>query len=201
MAPFETEVGPPIGNVAGAVLDVWPDEGFIALTERVRSAIRTTRGAAALQHNGGRPHLPYAEKHTGRQRLCLNLGPGTRYIILGNIDAQAVCRAVHPADSTQRYPHTDDYRSYVASGRSIRVDPPRSRRGLRGPHRVPAARRLHRSREPSLGRRVLARTVALRHPAIAGLPLGDQKGRTAVQTGRMWGAGGRRPSRCVFAPG
>ncbi|WP_162689095.1 hypothetical protein [Streptomyces sp. ICC1] len=65
--------------------------------------------------------LPYAEKHTGRRRLCLNLGPGTRYIILGNIDAQAVCRAVHPADSTQRYPHTDDYRSYVASGRSIRV--------------------------------------------------------------------------------
>ncbi|MFD5620538.1 hypothetical protein [Streptomyces yangpuensis] len=65
--------------------------------------------------------LQYADKHTGRRRLCLNLGPGSRYIILGVIDAQAVCRAVHPDDHTQRHPHTDDYRTYVASGQPIRI--------------------------------------------------------------------------------
>ncbi|MFD6181369.1 hypothetical protein [Streptomyces goshikiensis] len=65
--------------------------------------------------------LTYADKHTGRRRICLNLGPGTRYIILGFIDAQAVCRAVHPADHAHRFPHTQDFRDYVASGRPIRI--------------------------------------------------------------------------------
>lgn len=65
--------------------------------------------------------LPYADKHIGRRRLCLNLGPGSRYIILGASDAQAVCRAVHPADHTQHHPHTDDFRAYVAGGQSIRI--------------------------------------------------------------------------------
>ncbi|WP_371676999.1 hypothetical protein [Streptomyces sp. NBC_01276] len=63
--------------------------------------------------------LPYAEKHTARRRLCLNLGPGSRYVILGALDAQAVCRAVHPEDHHEWYPHTEDYRAYVAGGQSI----------------------------------------------------------------------------------
>ena len=57
VAPFDTEVGPPIGNIAGAVLDVWPDAQAVALQERVRAAIRTTRGDTALQHDGGRLHM------------------------------------------------------------------------------------------------------------------------------------------------
>ncbi|MFE2326017.1 hypothetical protein ACFXD5_19165 [Streptomyces sp. NPDC059385] len=61
--------------------------------------------------------LSYADKHTGRRRICLNLGPGTRYIILGTLDAQAICRAVRG----YRFPHTQDYRAYVASGRPIRI--------------------------------------------------------------------------------
>ncbi|MFD9009893.1 hypothetical protein [Streptomyces sp. NPDC059552] len=65
--------------------------------------------------------LSYADKHTGRRRLCLNLGPGARYVILGTIDAQAVCRAIHPNDHSHRYPHTQDYREYVAGGRPIRI--------------------------------------------------------------------------------
>ncbi|WP_404955216.1 hypothetical protein [Streptomyces sp. 147326] len=65
--------------------------------------------------------LRFADKHTGRRRLCLNLGPGTRYIILGTIDAQAVCRSVHPEDYAHRYPHTNDYRAYAANGRPIRI--------------------------------------------------------------------------------
>lgn len=54
---FTTEVGPPIGNVAGAVLDVWPEADTVALIERIRTAIHTTRGDQALRHSGGRPHI------------------------------------------------------------------------------------------------------------------------------------------------
>ncbi|MFE2722468.1 hypothetical protein [Kitasatospora sp. NPDC059327] len=63
--------------------------------------------------------LPYAAKHTGRRRLCINLGPGTRYLLVCDQDAQTVCRAVH-SDWTARYPHTDDLRSYVIEGRPVR---------------------------------------------------------------------------------
>jgi hypothetical protein len=48
VAPFTTELGPPIGNVAGAVMDVWPEDQAVPLQERVRAAIRATRGDAAL---------------------------------------------------------------------------------------------------------------------------------------------------------
>ncbi|MGW0672537.1 hypothetical protein [Streptomyces sp. NPDC002746] len=71
VAPFVTEVGPPIGNIAGAVLDVWPEDQAVALQERVRAAIRATRGDAALQHNGGRIHcsLGYSYDTANSDRL------------------------------------------------------------------------------------------------------------------------------------
>ncbi|MDI3420398.1 hypothetical protein [Streptomyces luteolus] len=62
--------------------------------------------------------LPYAEKHQGRRRLCLNLGPGTRYLLLGDLDIRAICRAVHH-DYADRYPHTNDLRRYVESGHLV----------------------------------------------------------------------------------
>lgn len=64
--------------------------------------------------------LSYAVKHLGRRRLCLNLGPGTRYLLLCPIDAKALCRTVHPDDYITRYPHTDDLRAYVAKGHPLR---------------------------------------------------------------------------------
>ncbi|WP_369145641.1 hypothetical protein [Streptomyces sp. R44] len=64
--------------------------------------------------------LTYGRRATGRRRLAFNLGPGNRYIILGDVDARAVCRAVHPDSYERRYPHTDDYRAYVAAGHPIR---------------------------------------------------------------------------------
>ncbi|MFD3677918.1 hypothetical protein [Streptomyces sp. NPDC058613] len=62
----------------------------------------------------------YGQKRTGQRRLALNSGPGTRYILLGAVDAQAVCRAVHPEAYAYRYPSTDDYRAHVAAGHPIR---------------------------------------------------------------------------------
>ncbi|MCZ0990427.1 2'-5' RNA ligase family protein [Streptomyces diastatochromogenes] len=69
---FETEVGPPIGNRAGALLDVWPDAQAVALQGRVRAAIRTARGAAALQHDGGRLHMSLGYSYDSANSDSLN---------------------------------------------------------------------------------------------------------------------------------
>lgn len=62
--------------------------------------------------------LSYMVKHTGRRRLCLNLGPGTRYLLLADLDIRTICRAVHQ-DFERRYPHTDDLRQYVTEGHLV----------------------------------------------------------------------------------
>ncbi|MFB7907823.1 hypothetical protein ACFC1T_15435 [Kitasatospora sp. NPDC056076] len=64
--------------------------------------------------------LHYQAKNTGRRRLCFNLGPGTRYLLLGSLDIRAVCRALH-TDPEDRFPHTDDLRAYTALGLPLRV--------------------------------------------------------------------------------
>ncbi|MFJ2744817.1 2'-5' RNA ligase family protein [Streptomyces sp. NPDC087440] len=72
MPPFMTQVGPPIGNASGAVLDVWPEEDVGAVIERVRGAIRATRGEDALQHSGGRPHISLGYSHARASSDPLN---------------------------------------------------------------------------------------------------------------------------------
>ncbi|MFE3629384.1 2'-5' RNA ligase family protein [Streptomyces goshikiensis] len=71
IAAFTTQAGPPIANIAGGVLDVWPDAQAVTLTERVRTVIRKTRGETALQHSTGRPHLSlgYAYGEVSSDRL------------------------------------------------------------------------------------------------------------------------------------
>ncbi|MEV6972552.1 hypothetical protein [Kitasatospora sp. NPDC093806] len=64
--------------------------------------------------------LAFEAKHLGRRRLCVNLGPGTRYLLLGDTDIRTICRTVHPSPGT-RYPHTDDLRAYIAGGHRMRV--------------------------------------------------------------------------------
>ncbi|WP_338676826.1 2'-5' RNA ligase family protein [Streptomyces sp. SCSIO 30461] len=69
--PFTTQVGHPFSNIAGVVVDVWPDAEVLALIERVRAAIRKSRGEGALLHSGGRPHLSlgYSYRDTSSDRL------------------------------------------------------------------------------------------------------------------------------------
>ncbi|MGW4384143.1 hypothetical protein [Kitasatospora sp. NPDC004531] len=72
--------------------------------------------------------LPYWRRDRSRRRLCVNLGPGPRYLILGHHDAQLITRTVHPDDHATRCPHTDDLRRYIAEGREsacirVRLDP------------------------------------------------------------------------------
>ncbi|MFJ9379275.1 2'-5' RNA ligase family protein [Streptomyces sp. NPDC101455] len=64
--PFDLELGPPIGNGTGAILDVWPEGKFVDLQTRVRTAIRTTRGESAIQHNGGRAHMTIGSAYAAR---------------------------------------------------------------------------------------------------------------------------------------
>ncbi|PYC66729.1 hypothetical protein C7C46_31025, partial [Streptomyces tateyamensis] len=64
--------------------------------------------------------LDYESKHTGRRRLCFNLGPGTRYLLLAELDIRTICRMLY-ADPVGRHPHTDDLRAYVASQQPLRV--------------------------------------------------------------------------------
>ncbi|MEU8542957.1 2'-5' RNA ligase family protein [Streptomyces sp. NPDC048717] len=70
--PITTMAGPPIGNRAGIVIDVWPDEDIIALTDKIRTAIRQTRGDTALRHSGGRPHISLGYAHAAASSDPLN---------------------------------------------------------------------------------------------------------------------------------
>lgn len=63
--------------------------------------------------------LSYPRRHQGRRRLCLNLGPGPRYLLVGDHDIQQICRTLHAAPD-RRYPHTEDIRRYVAAGHPLR---------------------------------------------------------------------------------
>lgn len=56
-APIEVRAGSPITNVAGAVLDLSPDEQLVDLTDRVRTALVQARGSEVVRHNGGRHHI------------------------------------------------------------------------------------------------------------------------------------------------
>ncbi|MFJ7204493.1 hypothetical protein ACIQWR_13275 [Streptomyces sp. NPDC098789] len=102
-----------------------PDAVYLGQAQAKPGMITTTdnheNGRLLGLHLDNWDKLTYGDKHTARRRLCLNLGPGTRYIILGAIDAQHVSRAVHRMDYALRYPHTDDFRVYVADGRPLPV--------------------------------------------------------------------------------
>ncbi|WP_406303642.1 2'-5' RNA ligase family protein [Streptomyces sp. NBC_00885] len=101
VSPFETQVGPPIGNIAGVVLDVWPDEAVLNLQEGVRTAIRKTRGDTALQHSGGRPHMQLGYSYGAASSDLLNsvlrgLTPRRAPLRVGSVHLLDVCFAIAP---------------------------------------------------------------------------------------------------------
>ncbi|MFJ2670433.1 hypothetical protein [Streptomyces sp. NPDC087525] len=79
----------------------------------------TATGRRIGLHVDNFDRLPYAGRHQGRRRLCLNLGPGPRYLLIGDHDIQQICRTLH-TDPEQHYPHTDDIRRYVTAGHHLR---------------------------------------------------------------------------------
>ncbi|MEX2982819.1 hypothetical protein [Streptomyces sp. C36] len=101
--------------------DRWPAD-FLGCATNPEDARTTTEDPATGRrlglHVDNWDRLPYGARHEGRRRLCLNLGPGTRYLLLGDRDIEEIFRAVRP-DPEQRYPHTDDVRQYVVRGRPL----------------------------------------------------------------------------------
>ncbi|MEU2950910.1 hypothetical protein ACIOUE_07165 [Streptomyces xanthochromogenes] len=112
-------VRPPAGAELDTLADPLGDPESVYLGQvSARPGLATTTdnhevGLRIGLHLDNWDKLSYARKHTGRRRLCLNLGPGPRYVVLGAVDAQLICRALH-TDYARRYPHTDDLRAYAA---------------------------------------------------------------------------------------
>jgi hypothetical protein len=71
-------------------------------------------------HVDNHDRLPFGMRHLGRRRLCFNLGPAPRYLLLGDRDIRTISRTVR-SDHRLRHPHTDDLRTYVAEERPINV--------------------------------------------------------------------------------
>ncbi|MBB2914843.1 hypothetical protein FHS43_006155 [Streptosporangium becharense] len=63
--------------------------------------------------------LPYPARQHSRRRLCINFGPGIRYLLVGDRDVMEICRVLG-RDREQHCPHTDDVRRYVADGHPLR---------------------------------------------------------------------------------
>lgn len=89
--------------------------------------IDESQGLRIGMHLDNFDKLSFAERTTGRRRLGVNFGLGSRHLLLATIDVLDVCLANDP-DQPSRYPHTDDLRRYVHDGRPlivlrIRLDP------------------------------------------------------------------------------
>ncbi|TQF06915.1 hypothetical protein E6W39_37895 [Kitasatospora acidiphila] len=87
------------------------------------NTLTTTLNPASGRHIGihldNWDRLPYRNRLQSRRRLCINAGPGARYLLLGSVDALAICRALHP-DYQEHHPHTEDIRAYVSAGHCLK---------------------------------------------------------------------------------
>ncbi|MEU9189888.1 hypothetical protein AB0D14_36215 [Streptomyces sp. NPDC048484] len=102
----------------------WPTELLGCAASPGNRATTTEDSATGRRiglHVDNFDRLPYRRRHQGRRRLCLNLGPGPRYLLIGDHDVQQICRIVHAgAELDRHYPHTDDIRRYVSQGQLLR---------------------------------------------------------------------------------
>ncbi|MFJ2863884.1 hypothetical protein [Kitasatospora sp. NPDC087314] len=78
-------------------------------------------------HVDDHQNLPYPDRDTARRRLCVNLGPGSRHLLLADTDIKSICRTVHDRYETH-HPHTGDLRMFLALRRPlkllrVRIDP------------------------------------------------------------------------------
>ncbi|MFJ6620170.1 hypothetical protein ACIQOW_21665 [Kitasatospora sp. NPDC091335] len=71
-------------------------------------------------HIDNRQNLSYADCGGARRRLCVNLGPGSRHLLLVTTTIKSVCRALHDRYETH-HPHTYDFWSYLAERKRVSV--------------------------------------------------------------------------------
>ncbi|MDP9861654.1 MULTISPECIES: hypothetical protein [Streptosporangium] len=79
----------------------------------------STTGHRIGLHIDNFDRLPCPVRQNSRRRFCLNLGPGTRYLLVGDRDITEICRVLG-RDQERHCPHTDDLRRYVAEGHPLR---------------------------------------------------------------------------------
>ncbi|GAA4219435.1 hypothetical protein FHR32_000392 [Streptosporangium album] len=111
---------------AAAALDPlegrWPHRRLACTASppgQLTSTEDSTTGHRIGLHVDNFDRLTYSARQNSRRRLCLNLGPGTRYLLVGDRDIKEICRALG-CDQDRYYPHTDDLRRYVADGHTLR---------------------------------------------------------------------------------
>ncbi|RBQ14520.1 hypothetical protein DP939_40365 [Spongiactinospora rosea] len=101
----------------------WPTELLGCVVNR-GGLTTTTRDHSIDQriglHVDNFDRRPQAARHRSRRRLGLNLGPGPRYLLLGDRDIQEICQELYGVAAVENWPHTDDVRRYVAEGRPLR---------------------------------------------------------------------------------
>ncbi|MEU6234342.1 hypothetical protein [Kitasatospora sp. NPDC047058] len=71
-------------------------------------------------HVDGHQNLPYGAIDSARRRLCVNLGPGSRYLLLADTDIKSIRRTVHDRYESH-HPRTADLRLYVTLRRPLQV--------------------------------------------------------------------------------
>jgi hypothetical protein len=81
------------------------------------TTVDTHTGSRLGVHLDNFDKLPTARRADSRRRLAVNLGPGSRYLVLATDDIQQISASM---GAPTRHPHTNDVRRYVRDGGSLR---------------------------------------------------------------------------------
>ncbi|MDH6112568.1 hypothetical protein P3T36_001450 [Kitasatospora sp. MAP12-15] len=87
--------------------------------DMLTTTLNDTSGSMLGLHLDNWDRLPYGERYRSRRRLCVNLGPGSRWLLVCDHDSQAIVRNLYPDAYLDRVPHTDDVRAFVAAGKPL----------------------------------------------------------------------------------
>jgi hypothetical protein len=90
---------------------------FLGYTACAADQLTTTTDTSTMRrigiHLDNFDRMPLERRHESRRRIGINLGPGTRFLVLTTQDIQGLAQIGPLID---RNPHTDQVRRYVAQG-------------------------------------------------------------------------------------
>jgi hypothetical protein len=98
----------------------WPSWflGFVdSPAGQATTTVDTATGSRLGIHLDNFDKLPTARRTQSRRRFAVNLGPGSRHIVLALDDIQQIS---HAMGAQARHPHTNDVRRYVRGGAALR---------------------------------------------------------------------------------
>ncbi|MFE2407072.1 hypothetical protein ACFXDE_01875 [Kitasatospora sp. NPDC059408] len=99
------------------------DATYLGTVTSGADALTTTINNASGQrlglHVDNWDRLTCRHRVESRLRLCINLGPAPRWLLVGDIDGVAICSELYPREYADRTPHTDDVRAFVKNGHAL----------------------------------------------------------------------------------